>query len=442
VPADNPFGADNPVWSYGHRNSFGLCIDGESGELWETENGPDVDDEVNLIEAGANYGWPICEGNCATPGMTNPIFSYPHPDSSASITGGLVYRGGMFPAMYQGSYFYADYSQTWIRRLTFDGSGAVTSDLAFEPADGSLDGSYGDIVDLKIGPDGALYYVDVALDNTGQQRGPGSVHRISYGNWPSPAAAFDNVWGTTDALVAGGGAGYSWFWGPTINAERYQPYVESPGGLRRVRYYDKSRMEINNPGGDPNSIYYVTNGLLASELITGRVQRGNASFEQRAPATQLVAGDPSGNPGTPSYAALAPYVTTDGVSHRATDRAGQPATAFLSGSGALSSTDSRGVTLAHYQGETGHNIASVFWSWANSTGSGLRPDVGVDWVYVLGFPTSEPYWIRSTVGGTERDVLVQVFERRVLTYTPDNPAQYQVEFGNIGRHYLSWIDGS
>ena len=213
-------------------------------------------------------------------------------------------------------------------------------------------------------------------------------------------------------------------------------------GRRRVRYYDKSRMEINDPGGDQRSIYYVTNGLLASELISGRVQRGDGTFEERAPATQLIAGDPSGNPGTPTYAALAPYVTTDGASNRALDRTGQPATDFLSGSGTRSSADSRGVTLAHYQSETGHNIASVFWDWANSSGSGLRPDAGVDWIYVLGFPISEPFWIRSTVGGTERDVLVQVFERRVLTYTPDNPAQYRVEFGNIGRHYLNWIEGS
>ncbi|RIK42565.1 MAG: hypothetical protein DCC58_10820 [Chloroflexi bacterium] len=259
---------------------------------------------------------------------------------------------------------------------------------------------------------------------------------------PDNSEAFDAVWQTTDALVAGGGASYSWFWGPTINEERFEPYVESPGGQRQVRYYDKSRMEINDPNGDRNSIYYVTNGLLASELITGRVQRGNATFEEREPATQLVAGDPTNNPGTPSYATLAPYVTTDGVSNRSTNRTGQPVTEFLSGNGALSSTDSGGVTLAHYQNETGHNMASVFWNWANSPNSGLRPEVGVDWVYVLGFPTSEPYWINATVAGVERRVLVQVFERRVLTYTPANPAQFQVEFGNIGLHFLNWIEGA
>jgi hypothetical protein len=110
----------------------------------------------------------------------------------------------------------------------------------------------------------------------------------------------------------------------------------------------------------------------------------------------------------------------------------------MSGNGQVSSADSGGVTLAHYRSETGHNFASVFWSWANSTGSGLRPEQGIDWLYVLGFPISEPYWIDATVGGTTQRVLVQLFERRALTYTPANPAQ----FGNIGQHYHAWRYGS
>jgi hypothetical protein len=64
-----------------------------------------------------------------------------------------------------------------------------------------------------------------------------------------------------------------------------------------------------------------------------------------------------------------------------------------------------------------------------------------DWVYVVGLPLSEPYWVRARIGGVERDVLVQVFERRVLTYTPDNPPEWRVEMGNVGRHYLHWRYG-
>ena len=60
-------------------------------------------------------------------------------------------------------------------------------------------------------------------------------------------------------------------------------------------------------------------------------------------------------------------------------------TEFLSGNGALSTTDSQGVKLGSYQDETGHNIADVFWTWMNDPASGFRPDVGLDW---LGFVVS------------------------------------------------------
>ncbi|MFF5187954.1 PQQ-dependent sugar dehydrogenase [Streptomyces sp. NPDC000345] len=72
----NPFG--NPVYSLGHRNPEGLVWD-DRGRLWETEIGQDTWDELNLIEPGADYGWPVCEGSCAVEGMTNPQFVW-NPD--------------------------------------------------------------------------------------------------------------------------------------------------------------------------------------------------------------------------------------------------------------------------------------------------------------------------------------------------------------------------
>jgi hypothetical protein len=65
-----------------------------------------------------------------------------------------------------------------------------------------------------------------------------------------------------------------------------------------------------------------------------------------------------------------------------------------------------------------------------------------DWLYIVGLPLSEPYWTRVKVQGVDRDVLVQVFERRVLTYTPTNAPQWQVEMGNVGLHYQLWRYGS
>jgi hypothetical protein len=59
----------------------------------------------------------------------------------------------------------------------------------------------------------------------------------------------------------------------------------------------------------------------------------------------------------------------------------------------------------------------------------------------MGYPISEPYWTKVKVGGVEKDVLVQAFQRRVLTYTPTNPEGWKVEMGNVGRHYYWWRYG-
>ena len=69
--------------------------------------------------------------------MTNPIHAYGHINHDASVTGGFIYRGTQFPSEYRGDYFFADYAQNWIRRLTIDGAGNVTAVRNFEPADGA-----------------------------------------------------------------------------------------------------------------------------------------------------------------------------------------------------------------------------------------------------------------------------------------------------------------
>src|SRR5439155_27068258 len=60
------------------------------------------------------------------------------------------------------------------------------------------------------------------------------------------------------------------------------------------------------------------------------------------------------------------------------------------------------------------------------------------WFYVTGLPISEAYWARATIAGQVKDVMIQAFERRVLTYTPTNTPAFQVEMGNIGQHYYDW----
>ncbi len=192
IPSDNPFvdGAGpniDAIWARGLRNPYRFSFDPANGRMYIGDVGQSSTEEVNIGVAGANYGWPTCEGPCGNAGMTNPLFTYSHNGRDAAITGGFVYRGNQFPASYQGVYFYGDFAQNWIRYLTLDASGNVTGSQNFLPADGSLDGPY-DPVMLKPGPDGSLYYVDFGWGWQGSVN-PAAIRRIRYiaGNQPPVA---------------------------------------------------------------------------------------------------------------------------------------------------------------------------------------------------------------------------------------------------------------
>src|SRR5437764_2839969 len=105
--------------------------------------------------------------------------------------------------------------------------------------------------------------------------------------------AFKRTWDRTDSLVAQGLVSRTWFWGPEPRAAAQEQYVDAPNATqtRLVQYFDKSRMEINDPNADPNSTFFVTNGLLTIELISGQMQIGNNSFIARYPANIPISGD-------------------------------------------------------------------------------------------------------------------------------------------------------
>ncbi len=258
--------------------------------------------------------------------------------------------------------------------------------------------------------------------------------------------SFESVWRRTDKPVADGRTARSWVWGPEPFTDGMQePYAEAPGGTRTVQYFDKSRMEINDPNADRSSQWFVTNGLLVREMVDGRIYTGNSSYTQANPSGEAVAGDPAvNNPNCTTYASFTYLTWTP-----AGDRTGQKVTATLARDGTVGDDGSKagygGTEIAHFEPTTGHNVPKVLWDYMNASGliysGGYHNGQVVDWLFAMGYPISEPYWARCTVGGVEKDVLVQLFERRVLTYTPSNSAGWQVEMGNVGRHYYNWRYG-
>jgi hypothetical protein len=250
--------------------------------------------------------------------------------------------------------------------------------------------------------------------------------------------AFQQQWRETDEAVLSGKVARTFFWGPQPFAHTTEVYEESPNnGQRQVQYFDKARMELSKKTGQPEN--YVTNGLLTVEMVSGRLQAGDNRFLIREPALNPVAGDPLYNDLSPTYASFNKGKLAFGVegTAKAVDRTGQHVLEAMDKSGNVSTLEQTPAQIhySRYYPITGHNLADVFDIFF------LKEPLGVDkWLSVMGYPVSEPFWAKDkvVVAGQPRDVLIQLFERRVLTFTPSNPKGWQVEMGNIGQHYYAW----
>jgi glucose/arabinose dehydrogenase len=167
VPADNPFpGQQNArpeIWSYGHRNPQGIDWQPGTNLLFETEHGPSGfdgpggGDEVNIVEKGKNYGWPVIHHTQTHPGMEAPLLEYTPACAPAS---GMFYRGAAF-AQFRSNFFFGCLAGTRMIRVVLDGRRVVTQENL-------LAGKYGRIRDVAEGPDGYLYF------STSNQDGRGS----------------------------------------------------------------------------------------------------------------------------------------------------------------------------------------------------------------------------------------------------------------------------
>ena len=163
VPADNPFvkraGARPEIWSYGHRNVQGLAIHPETGDLWADEHGPQGGDELNLIQPGRNYGWPVIgfgvnyqtglaiHSGTHREGMEQPMRVWV---PSIGISGLMIYSGDRFP-QWRGNLFVGGMAGQQLSRLTLQGQRVVNEEMLVQ--------QMGRIRDIRQGPDGYIYLV-------------------------------------------------------------------------------------------------------------------------------------------------------------------------------------------------------------------------------------------------------------------------------------------
>jgi glucose/arabinose dehydrogenase len=191
IPADNPTsfpniagspsGVNRAIWAIGLRNPFTFSFQPGTGRMHINDVGQNTWEEVNVGFAGANFGWPTCEGMCVTSGMTNPLYQYSSAVAApCAITGGAFYNptSPTFPAQFIGKYFFADFCAGWIKVL--------------DPLSPPLTGDAADFatginapVDIQVANDGSLYYL---------ARGSNSVFRVQHvGGATVPAVSINDV---------------------------------------------------------------------------------------------------------------------------------------------------------------------------------------------------------------------------------------------------------
>jgi glucose/arabinose dehydrogenase len=185
VPRDNPFvgraGAIDTIWTYGHRNPQGLAFHPVTGKLWSTEHGPTGGDELNRIEPGRNYGWPVITSGklfprageppapppeAARDGMESPIVQW---TPTIAPSGIAFYTGTRFPE-WTNSLFVTGLAGEALRRLDTDGDKVLHEEIIFK--------GFGRVRDVIVGPDGFLY---VALNLPGvrlSDNTPGMIIRL------------------------------------------------------------------------------------------------------------------------------------------------------------------------------------------------------------------------------------------------------------------------
>jgi hypothetical protein len=201
---------------------------------------------------------------------------------------------------------------------------------------------------------------------------------------------------------------------------------------------------VNPAVSDPASPWAVTTGLLVVELASGRAQIGPDAWETRAPAEIAVAGDETSDAAAPVYRSFHDVASLPGgPDRRAAAAPGAAVLATINRAGQVGALQAGDVHISRYAPETGHNIPDVFDRFGAAHGpvfenGAIHDGAPFDPVYVLGYPISEAYWATVPIAGTPTRVLIQLYQRRALTYVPSFAPAWQTQMGNVGRHYLTW----
>ncbi|HET7444340.1 MAG TPA: PQQ-dependent sugar dehydrogenase [Solirubrobacterales bacterium] len=288
---------------YGFRNPFRFSIDPVSGELYVGNVGWNNYEEVDRFKPSStrafNSGWPcyegpgpnqsyknlgltLCENLYAEPGAATPPFFYyhhsagvtenddcPRGDGSA-ISGNALYRGGKFPAAYEGAFFFSDPVRGCIYVMFADDDGAPdpTTTMTFLSQAGKYPG-----VDVEEGPEGNLFYVSLfSEDSPGEEFGPGAVHRIYYDpDAPFARLAASQVYGKTPLKVALDASASS---DPNGEALSFEWDLDGNGSFE-TSGGEKREVELNNGSENVEVAVLVTDGMAKTDVARVKLFPGD-----------------------------------------------------------------------------------------------------------------------------------------------------------------------
>jgi glucose/arabinose dehydrogenase len=250
-PTDNPFystatGKNRAIYALGLRNPFTVNFQPGTGRMFIDDVGDATWEEIDEGLSGKNYGWPTCEAACQphVPGLTDPIFAYPHYPYKCAITGGAFYNPPPlcagepqfgFPSSYVGQYFFLDFCADWI--YTMDPNQIdPNSPFGYHKSELFATGIHDKPIYLTVGPDRNLYYIS-RIDN--------AVYQIRY-----PASLAPTI-GTqpADVLVGQG-------WPATFSVDA--------SGVPTL-HYRWQRNDIDISGAADAHSYTVSNPTVAND---------------------------------------------------------------------------------------------------------------------------------------------------------------------------------
>lgn len=239
---------------------------------------------------------------------------------------------------------------------------------------------------------------------------------------PFASPAFQRTW----VSEADASTGVIDLWGNEPLSWRVEPYIGAPNNRRVVQYFERGRMEVESGSSE------ISYGSLVAEMVSGQIDLGHdMQIERQAPDIPIDSGDADDR--IPTYLTLSRF-----LHQPADDQTGERIRDWISSAGRFE-RDSTPQVLQYgrYIDQTGHNLPDV------TVELFRRPEFqGNAWIESFGYPITEPFWADYRRMDDVLPSLVQVFERRILVYTPGFEPARAFTVANSGRHYSWWRYGS